>query len=98
MRGWLRSILIGDPFKSVFSQLVAVEFRIEQSDLVNGSVERCAIMHHSREHIVYRLNVLFGQPITVEDEGRVAIEDGLADFLLTVSVIRSVFGHSNPPI
>ena len=91
------SILIGDPLERMLCQLVSVEIRVELNDLIYGSVEWYAL-HHSIEHVMYRLNVLFRQPIVVEDECWIAVKDGLADFLLVVSVGWSAFGHSNPPI
>ena len=82
----------------MFSELISVEVGVESYDLVNGSVEG-RTRHHSGEDVVDGFNVLFRQPIMVEGESGITIEDGLTDFLLAVAVVVfvSVFGHSNPP-
>lgn len=81
----------------MFCQLVAVEVGVEGKYLIYGSVEGDTL-HHSGKDVMDGIDILFRHPIVIKNEGGIAIEDGLTDSLLAVSVIRLVFGHSNPPI
>lgn len=83
----------------MFSKLVAVDvFRVERSNMVNSLVERDVVLVGS-DDIIDGILIRFWNSVAIDDECRLAIENGLTVEFFSVSVVIFViYRHSNPLI
>lgn len=74
--GWFCLVIIGNEFKGMFNEFVAVEVRVDGICLVSGSVERVAVSIEL-DGKMNGIDIMFRNPISIDRECRVLLEEGV---------------------